>query len=196
MKMRPLLKMAVIVLALIASFSAVSPAGASGGREPVIRQVQIKAVYLYNFLHFISWPDRRKEQVVKVIGVLGDEEMGRSLTELARRLRQRGRTAIRVILYDSYRPGLDFSACRILFIGRSQADNFKIILSRLKGQPILTVADTRNFLGVGGMIKLVEMGRRIRYQVNLTAARAAGLRLSSQLLESALTVIRPGVKED
>ncbi len=195
MKMRLHLKMAVVILALIASFTAVALAAASGG-EPVIRQVQIKAVYLYNFLHFVSWPDRQEEKVVKVIGVLGDQELGRSLTELARRLRQRGRTTIRVILYDSYRSDLDFSACHILFIGRSQADNFKMILSRLKGQPILTVADARNFLSAGGMIKLVEMERRIRYQVNLSAARAAGLRLSSQLLESALTVIKPSAKGD
>ncbi len=194
MRMRLHLKMAVVVLALIASFTAVSLAVAGG--EPVIRQVQIKAVYLYNFLHFVSWPDRQEEKVVKVIGVLGDRELGSSLTELARRLRQRGRTTIRVILYDSYRPDLDFSACHILFVGSSQADNFKKIISRLKGRPILTVADARHFLSVGGMINLVELARRIRYQVNLTAARAAGLRLSSQLLESAITVIKPQEKED
>ncbi len=193
--MRLHLKMAVVVWVLFASFAAVSLAAADGG-EPVIRRVQVKAVYLYNFLHFVSWPDRKEKKVVKVIGVLGGQELGRSLTELAGRLRQKGRTAIRVIIYSSYRSDLDFSACHILFIGRSQASNFKMIISRLKGQPILTVADAKNFLNAGGMIKLVEMERRIRYQVNLSAARAVGLRLSSQLLESALTVIKPLAKGD
>ncbi len=185
----------MVIWALLTSFMAVSLAAASGG-EPVIRQAQVKAVYLYNFLHFVSWPAHQEEKIVKVIGVLGDREMGRSLTELARRLRRRGRTAIRVILYGSYRSDLDFSACHILFIGRSQAGNFKEIVSRLKGQTILTVADSKHFLSVGGMINLVELERRIRYQVNLSAARSAGLRLSSQLLESALTVVKPSVKED
>ena len=189
--------MALVILALIASSMVVSSAAAGGG-EPVIKQVQVKAVYLYNFLHFVTWPDQeeKEEKVVKVIGVLGDQELGRSLTELARRLRQRGRTTIKVILYNSYRPDLDFSACHILFIGRSQADNFKMIVARLKGRPILTVADVRHFLSAGGMIELVKMEGRIRYQVNLSAARTAGLRLSSQLLESALTVIKPMPKED
>ncbi|VAW33955.1 hypothetical protein MNBD_DELTA03-1823 [hydrothermal vent metagenome] len=198
MKMRLHLRMALVILALIASSMVVSLAAAGGG-EPVIKQVQVKAVYLYNFLHFVTWPNYQEEKekkVVKVIGVLGDQELGRSLTELARRLRQRGRTTIKVILYSSYRPDLDFSACHILFIGRSQADNFKMIVARLKGRPILTVADARHFLSAGGMIELVEMEGRIRYQVNLSAARTAGLRLSSQLLESALKVIRPMPKED
>ncbi len=196
MKVKPWLRRLAVLWTQIVFLMAVSSFAAASGGQPVIRQAQVKAVYLYNFLHFISWPDRQEDKGVKVIGVLGDQKLGRRLTELARRLKQKRRTAIRVILYNSYRPELDFTVCHILFIGPSQADNFKMILARLKGQSILTVADAKHFLSVGGMINLVEMGGRVRYEVNLTVARAAGLRLSSQLLESALTVIKSPVKGD
>lgn len=196
MKVGLCLRRLAVLWAQIVFLVAVSSFAAASGGQPLIRQAQVKAVYLYNFLHFISWPDRQEKKVVKVIGVIGDQKLGRRLTELARRLKQKRRTAIRVVLYNSYRPELDFTVCHILFIGSSQADNFKKILARLKGQPILTVADTKHFLSLGGMINLLKMGGRIRYQVNLTAARAAGLRLRSQLLESALTVIKPSAKVD
>jgi hypothetical protein len=52
----------------------------------------------------------------------------------------------------------------------------------------LTVGDERGFVDEGGMIALRVVDGRVRFDVNVTAARRAGLRLSSQLLQLAMSV--------
>jgi hypothetical protein len=57
---------------------------------------------------------------------------------------------------------------------------------------VLTVGDTPRFLDQGGMIRFVLDGARVRFEVNLTSARAAGLTLSSDLLRVATAVRQEG----
>ena len=51
-------------------------------------------------------------------------------------------------------------------------------------------ADSRDFLRQGGMISLNARGGRIRFEINLAAAREAGLTLSSHLLRLADAVLQ------
>jgi hypothetical protein len=53
---------------------------------------------------------------------------------------------------------------------------------------VLTVSDDAQFLEAGGMIQLREVRGRIRFEINLAGAEKAGLRMSSQLLQLALSV--------
>ena len=66
--------------------------------------------------------------------------------------------------------------------------NLKVILDRIKGKPILTVGDVENFVETGGMINLVMVGNKVRWEINHTQIKECGLRLSSQLLRTALKV--------
>jgi hypothetical protein len=59
------------------------------------------------------------------------------------------------------------------------------VLDSLKGRPILTVGDTDRFAGRGGMIRFVTDRNRIRLRINLEAATAANLKISSKLLRPA-----------
>ena len=55
----------------------------------------------------------------------------------------------------------------------------------LQAQHILTVSDTETFIQDGGMIRFITDANKIRFQVNLTATKDAGLTLSSKLLRLA-----------
>jgi hypothetical protein len=46
------------------------------------------------------------------------------------------------------------------------------------------------FVNRGGMIQFVREGKKVRFEVNLTAAQRAGLTLSSELLKVATAVRR------
>jgi hypothetical protein len=52
----------------------------------------------------------------------------------------------------------------------------------------LTVSDIPQFSQRGGMIQFVLVGNKLRFEVNLANAQAAGLTLSSDLLKVAVTV--------
>ena len=54
---------------------------------------------------------------------------------------------------------------------------------------MLTVGDTEGFLETGGMIRFVQDKDRIRWEINQTPLRQAGMRLNSQILKHAKRVI-------
>jgi hypothetical protein len=59
------------------------------------------------------------------------------------------------------------------------------LLASLERRPVLTVGEMPRFVSRGGMIQFVRQGTRIRFEINHTAARAAGLSVSSELLRVA-----------
>ena len=58
------------------------------------------------------------------------------------------------------------------------------------GRPMLTISDQPGFVDRGGMIEMKLVAGRTRFDINLAAARAAGLNLSSQLLQLAERVVQ------
>ena len=61
----------------------------------------------------------------------------------------------------------------------------KEILAALKGRNILTVSDIDDFTKDGGIIRFVTENNKIRFKINMEAAKTANLRLSSKLLSAA-----------
>jgi len=59
------------------------------------------------------------------------------------------------------------------------------ILGALKGRSILTVGDADEFVERGGVIRFVTENNKVRLRINLEAAKAAHLTISSKLLRSA-----------
>ena len=72
-----------------------------------------------------------------------------------------------------------------LVISRSETSRLDQILSSLKDRSILIVGDGDDFVQRGGMIRLATSQNKIRLIVNVEAAKAANLTLSSKLLRSA-----------
>ena len=87
-----------------------------------------------------------------------------------------------------YRSVDEVDGCHILFIDRSQDAQLDTILAALKGRNVLTVGDFEGFTRRGGMIRFVTVGNKIRMRVNLAAAQAAQLTISSKLLRPAQIV--------
>jgi hypothetical protein len=85
-------------------------------------------------------------------------------------------------------PGDNLKACQVLVFGDSETDHFEAVLRRLTGQPVLTINGTGRFLEVGGNIGLFNENDKLRFDINLVAARQNGLTMSSNLLRLARTV--------
>ena len=73
------------------------------------------------------------------------------------------------------------NVCHVLYIGNSEAWRIRSILAQIKDRPILSVSDTPEFVKQGGIIGLVKQDDRLKFEINLTAATHAGLRVSAQL---------------
>jgi hypothetical protein len=150
----------------------------------------VEAVFLFNFAQFVDWPPESfpDSQAELVIGILGDDPFGPFLDETVRGEIVHGRP----FKIRRYRRVDEIKDCHILFISRSETNRLEDILAALKDRPILTVSDDDDSAPHGGIIRFILDRSRIRLRINLEAAQATRLTLSSKLLRSAELVPPPG----
>jgi hypothetical protein len=145
-------------------------------------EYQVKAVFLFNFAQFVEWPARAfpDPQTPFVIGVLGKDPFGPDLDAVVR-----GETVDkRALVVERYRSIEELHNCNILFIGRTEIGQLPHILEALKGRSVLTVSDAEGDQS-GVMIRLVTQSNRIRLRIDVGAAKAGNLVISSKLLRPA-----------
>jgi hypothetical protein len=152
-------------------------------QSPDSQERQVKAVFLFNFTQFVDWPPSSfaDPQSPMIIGILGDDPFGAYLEQAI----QNEKINNHPLVIQHYRTVEEIKACHILFINISGKDKLEEIFDALKGRNILTVGDTRNFIRQGGMIRFFNENDKIRFQVNVEAAKAANLAISSKLLRLA-----------
>ena len=155
----------------------------AAGQTAPAKEYQVKAVFLYNFAQFVEWPEAAfpDAQTPLVIGVLGEDPFGGYLEETVRGEKVNNRP----LVIERYRRAEEIGICHILFISRSEADRLEKIFAELKGRNILTVGDFDGFTKSGGMMRFVTEKNKTRLRINLEAAKAARLTISSKLLRPA-----------
>lgn len=146
-------------------------------------EFQVKAVFLFNFAQFVEWPAGAFEnaQSPLVIGVLGSDPFGRFLDDVVNGERVNGH----VLAIRRYRKIEDVEHCHVLFVSGSEGPHVAKIAQALQGRAILTVCDWEGLARHGAIIRFLNEDDRVRLQINLAAAKAAGLTISSKLLRSA-----------
>ena len=150
------------------------------------REYQVKAVFLFNFAQFVEWPAAAFPDAATpiTIGVLGDDPFGAALDEVVQGESVNGRAmAVR-----RYRRLEEVGPCHILYISESEIRRLGQITARLMNRAVLTVSDAEEAARHGVMIGLFTENNRIRLRINVEAARAAGLVISSKLLRPAVIV--------
>jgi len=147
------------------------------------REHQIKAVFLFNFAQFVEWPAQAfpEAQTPLVIGVLGEDPFGTFLDETVRGEKVNNRP----LVIQRYRRVEEIQTCHILFISSSETNHLDQTFSNLKGRSILTVGDAESFARYGGMIRFMTEANKTRLRINVEAAKAANLTISSKLLRPA-----------
>jgi uncharacterized protein DUF4154 len=170
----------VVWLAAGAATTAPSATLAQSAPDP---EYQLKAVFLFHFAQFVEWPASAfpNSQTPLVIGILGEDPFGPYLDETVRGEMVNDRP----LVVRRYRSVEEITTCHILFISRREDRRLRGILDSLRGRSVLTVSDADRFATLGGMIRFVTDHKRIRFRINLEAARAASLTLSSKLLRPA-----------
>jgi hypothetical protein len=146
-------------------------------------EYQIKAVFLFNFAQFVEWPADAFEDARSplVIGVLGRDPFGSHLDEVVAGETINGRP----LKIQRYRHAEEIKVCHVLFISDSGDARLEQIFAQLAGRSILTVGDGESFAQRGGVIRFVMEKNKIRFRINLTAAKAGNLIISSKVLRSA-----------
>jgi hypothetical protein len=165
-------------------------AGGEGPEQPVAAAAKVvKAAYVYNFTKFVDWgPEEGASNPPPpiTICVIGNDPVGSALDEVAT-LQAKGRPI--KVLHVTGRENVP--PCHILYVSSSEEPQLPRILSQVEKAAVLTVSDIPHFVEQGGMIGFVPERGRVRIEINLPRARAAGLTVSSKLLEIARNLPAP-----
>lgn len=151
---------------------------------------EVKAAYLYKFSGFVDWPDTvfSSDKAPFLIGVLGDDPFQSILDKTIEGKKAKDHP---VAAKRSNIPS-DLKECHIVFISASEKNRIESIIAEFATEPVLTVSDSEDFVKQGGVIGLVNIDDKIRFEVNLDAAKKAGLKISSQLLDVARVILSDG----
>jgi hypothetical protein len=145
-------------------------------------EYKLKSVYLYNFTKFISWPEStlsaRRETIN--ICIVGKNPFG-SLLEPLTHMKSQDKTLTVEFIEDI--DALEKKSCQILFIAASEKAAVAQIIEKTAKMHILTVSDMDGFAQNVGIIGFVVKDHKVRLEINLGAARQAGLKISAKLLE-------------
>jgi hypothetical protein len=150
------------------------------------QEYQVKAAYIFNFANYVEWPREafQGDSSSLVICVLGKEPFANILNSISGKNVQGKKIVVRQAMQIE-----DVKECHILYIIASDKRNLGYVLKTLKGRHVLTVGDQDRFCQTGGMINLVTMKNKIGFEINSSAAKRAGINISSQLLKLASDVI-------
>ncbi|MGD9722869.1 MAG: YfiR family protein [Pirellulales bacterium] len=180
--------MAVLVLGgMVLGTRCAVPARADQSEGFISREAPLKALFLYNFGHYVEWPEDAFTSADQpfVIGILGTAPVHASLREIAatRTVAER-----RIVIKQFASPDA-IEPCHILFVGSTvPAPLAQRAVARLKGLPVLTVGEMPGFAAQGGCINFFIQDNKIRFEVNLEAARQQRLKVSAKLLALAKIV--------
>jgi len=149
----------------------------------------IKAGFIYNFAKLVEWPSSAFPQPDSpiVIGILGEDPFGATLDRIVTDKKINGR-GIAVKRLKWGRDLKDLRDCNILFISSSEKEHLDSVVDAMKWLPILTIGDAPGFARRGGIINFTLEDNKVRFEVNVEAAKHADLTISSRLLTLARIV--------
>lgn len=155
----------------------------SGNAQQVHSEFEVKAAYLFRFADYIQWPDPPAVDHPFVIAVMGNSDIERALAKL-----QPGHLINQQVvqILDVTRVE-QLQTVRVLYVGAGH-DAFLRAVIGSEAQPLLIVTDEDQGLELGGMVNFVTIDNRVRFEVSLTAAERAHLKVSADLLSVAIRV--------
>ncbi|HXQ35106.1 MAG TPA: YfiR family protein [Anaerolineales bacterium] len=176
-------RLGILIVALSVSLSWTPEAFAQASDSSDSSEYLIKAGFIFNFAKFVDWPPTTFAQADSpiVIGILGTDPFGTIIDKIV----QDKKVGARGFVVKRLKWGADLkelSTCKILFVGASEKAHMDELVQIVRGLPILTVGETPGFAERGGVIRFVLEDNRVRFEVNVEAARQADLTISSRLL--------------
>ena len=168
------------------------------------REYQIKAAFIYNFIKFVDWP---KEKVAEsnepaIIGIVGKDPFGNAFAPVKDK-----EDKDRKVLIKRFKPIEELKKsgekdksllereidslrkCHLLFICSSEEKSINEIINLVKDYSVLTIGDMQGFLESGGIINFIMEEKKVRFEINMTAANRAKLKIRSQLLRLAKRLV-------
>ncbi len=153
---------------------------AAAAQASEVDEASLKVAFIYNFAYFSVWPNEHGGQL-KLCVHDDDAELHVPIRALGGRRVRSMTIAVRQNV-----PLSELRSCHLAFVPMSSGERLSGVLNAVAGAPVLVVADIDGGAQLGAAISLLPKGQgRLEFEVNVRAVRAAGLKLSSRVIELA-----------
>lgn len=178
---RSLVNKFILIIGLIGFCLSFSTNAAAG----IFNEYQVKAVFLYNLTHFITWPETafQGDDAPFIVGIMGENPFGDMLQKVLEKERVNGRPIVLILYIDCEQ--LQQRPCHMLFLADPKDLFYPNLMLTARSSHILTISDVPGFVQKGGVINLVRSNRRIEIEINQQEAKRTGVEISAQLLNLA-----------
>lgn len=173
----------VITALILLMFSTITVANDAQQRD-----YQAKALFLYNFANFVSWPQEAFAADVEPIHMclFGDIPFGTILDAVDGALI--GDRPLKIIRTNTISDIAE--GCQILFVGDERRALLPEFWKQIKYIYVLSVGEQKEFTSRGGIINILRTTDRMQFDVNISNAVKNGLFISSDLLALAREIRR------
>lgn len=142
-------------------------------------QAKLKAVFVYRFLKYLTWPDEDRLDAYRVC-VHGATQVAAPLEEIGRERTAKGRS-VTVVRADSQSS---FAGCHLLFLAGKDGLADNVAAATL--QHVVTVGEDPAHASAGGAITFTTVSGRLRFRIHVGVLERAGVTASSQFLKLAI----------
>ena len=141
------------------------------------------SIFIYNFSKYVKWPEAQSSGTF-IIGVLGSTSIQKDLITMASSKKVNG-MSIEVKQFESVE---EVEGCHILYVSEMQSGKIGQIVSNTMNQPVLIITDKPGLAHKGAVINFVEVGGKIKFELNQKNAETRGLKVAGSLASLAILV--------
>jgi hypothetical protein len=173
---------ALICVCSLALFSAdlAVPRAVASADDSAFREYAVKAAFIYNALKFVDWTSIDSE--VRLC-ILGENPFGKDIEDIQGRTVKDKPLTIKPIHAVS-----EAKDCRAVFVCASEREHLASIVEALGTREVLTIGDSTGFAQQGVILNFYPENGSVHFQINLDAAKRAGIKFDSRLLKLATIV--------
>lgn len=142
---------------------------------------QLKAVYVYKFTNYTTWPNESSFKEF-VICVLNSDAVLNQLKGISNVAKFRNKIPIKIVNCRSIN---DIVSCQVLVIDASKTNDLWAIYNKIKGKGVLMVAE-KLLDYKKSMMAFVEKEGHIKYIINKQKVQESGLTMQQALYDAAI----------
>ena len=153
------------------------------GQDKARSEWEVKAGCLYNFVLYTRWPRSAFSHNTAPfeVAVVGKDLYQKKLDEVFRRKK----FGHRPIVVRRYPSADKVRSAQVVVLGPMPEEERLRLFQRFQGKPTLLVGSDPEDIALGAHARLYLKGRRVAFTIHSKAVQAAGLRMSSKLLQHA-----------
>ena len=142
-------------------------------------ELAIKTEFVLRFPEFVEWPMAGNDRRPLSLCLSPTHPFGQNVQASVS-----GQPRAKQINVRELRDHESVRNCDVVYVAPADLS----LLDEVANLPILTVGDQPNFCQRGGIINLLVLDGRVRFEIDLSRARRSGLKMDSQLLRLASKV--------